>query len=101
MLFRSSKPVWPASSVVARAYVDQLTRTRSIQPERVKALKAALDRADGVRSGQDKSAAAVVDQLTALATRLETDAGAASGRDAARLKALAATIKERAARLRG
>ena len=98
---QQSKPVWPASSVVARAYIDQLTRTRGIQPERVKALKSALDRADGVRSGQDKRAAAVVDQLTALATQLESDAGAASGRDAARLKALAATIKERAARLRG
>jgi len=97
---QQSKPVWPASSVVARAYIDQLARTRGIQPERVKALKTALDRADGVRSGQDKSAAAVVDQLTALANQLESDAGAANGRDAARLKALASTIKERAARLR-
>jgi hypothetical protein len=96
-----TKVVWPASSVVARAYIDQLTRSHAIQPERIKAVKTALDRADGVRSGQDKSAAAVVDQLTALANQIETDAGAASGRDAARLKALAATIKERAARLRG
>src|SRR5206468_10383574 len=98
---QQTKVVWPASSVVARAYIDQLTRTRGIQQERARAVRTALDRADGVRSGQEKSAAAVVDQLGALASQLETDAGSASGRDAARLKALAATIKERAARLRG
>src|SRR5206468_4987865 len=67
---QQSRVVWPASSVVARAYIDQLTRSHAIPPERVKAVRTALDRADGVRSGQDKSAAAVVDQLTALANQL-------------------------------
>jgi hypothetical protein len=91
---------WPAASVVALAYVDQLTRTRAIQAERARAVKTALDRADGLRTGQEKGAAAVLDQLDALAAQLESDAGAASGRDAARLRSLAATIKGRAARLR-
>jgi len=45
-------------------------------------------------------AAAAIDQLNALATQFEKDAGAASGRDASHLKSLAETIKARAARLR-
>ncbi|MGH9329796.1 MAG: LVIVD repeat-containing protein, partial [Vicinamibacterales bacterium] len=92
--------VWPASSVVARAYLDQLTRSKGIQPERARAVKAALDRADELRSGREKDAAARLDQLDALATQLESDAGAANGRDAARLRSLAATIKGRTAKLR-
>jgi hypothetical protein len=98
---QQTKVVWPASSVVARAYIDQLTRTKGMQPERARALKAALERADGLRTAQDKSATAIVDQLETLANQVESDAAAASGRDASRLKALAATIKARAARLRG
>ena len=97
---QQTKVVWPASSVVARAYIDQLTRTKGMQPERARALKAALERADGLRTAQDKSATAIVDQLETLANQVEGDAAAASGRDAARLRALAATIKARAARLR-
>jgi hypothetical protein len=98
---QQTKVVWPASSVVARAYIDQLTRTKAIQPERARAVRAALERADGIHSGQDKNASAVLDQLDALAMQLESDAGAASGHDAARLKALAETVKARTARLRG
>jgi hypothetical protein len=98
---QEQQPVtWPATSVVARAYLDQLARSRSIQPERARAVKAALDRADGLRTGQEKGAAALVGQLDALAAQLESDAGAASGRDAARLRSLAATIKGRTAKLR-
>jgi hypothetical protein len=96
-----TKIVWPASSPVALSYVDQLTRSGGIQPARARAVKSALDRADGVRSGDQKSSAAAVEQLDALARQLEGDAGAASGRDAARLRALAATVKGRAAKLRG
>jgi hypothetical protein len=95
-----TKIVWPASSVVALAYVDQLTRSRAIQPARARAVKTVLDRADGLRLGNENGAATVIDQLTTLAGQLEGDAGAASGRDAARFRSLAATLKERAARLR-
>jgi len=95
-----TKVVWPAASVVALAYIDQLTRTKGIRPERARAVKAALDKADGLRTGKEKNAAAVLDQLDALATQVETDAGAATGRDALRLRSLAATMKARAARLR-
>jgi hypothetical protein len=95
-----TKIVWPTSSVVALAYVDQLSRSKGIQPERARAVKAALDRADGIRTGKERGAAAALDQLDALTKQLESDAGAASGRDAARLHALAATVKGRAEKLR-
>jgi len=94
------KITWPASSAVALAYVDQLTRSKAMQPDRARAVKTALEHADGVRSAQDRGAAAAIDHLNALATQFEKDAGAASGRDASHLKSLAETIKARAARLR-
>jgi hypothetical protein len=91
---------WPATTVVARAYLDQLTRNKAIQSERATALKAALDEADGVKTGQERGAGALLDRLDGLAKQLETDAAAASGRDAERLRSLASTIKGRTARLR-
>jgi hypothetical protein len=92
--------VWPATTVVARAYLDQLTRTKAIQPQRLTAVKDALDRVDGVKTGQEKGASAVLDQLDALAAQLESDAGSARGPDQARLRSLAETIRGRVARLR-
>jgi hypothetical protein len=95
-----TKVTWPAASVVALAYVDQLTRSRGIQPERARAVKSALDKADGLRTGKEKGAPAVLEQLDALAADLERDAAGASGRDAARLRSLASTLKGRADKLR-
>jgi hypothetical protein len=92
--------VWPPTSVVARAYLDQLTRSKAIQTERAAALKDALDRVDGIKTGDEKGTTAVLDQLDALATQLESDAASARGRDQARLKSLADTIRGRTARLR-
>jgi hypothetical protein len=91
--------VWPATSAVARAYMDQLTRSKSIQPERVKAVNAALEHADKVRNPQDKAAASIAEQLGGLASQIESDAGAATGRDATRMRSLAETLKSRAAKL--
>jgi hypothetical protein len=96
-----TKVTWPASSPVALAYIDQLMRTKGIQPQRARAVKSALDRADGVRSGDQKAGAAAADQLDTLARQIDGDASAAAGRDAARLRSLAATVKARAARVRG
>jgi hypothetical protein len=73
---------WPASPVVARAYLDQLARTKGIQPERAAAVKSALERGGSARA-----------QLESIATQLESDAASASRPDASRLKALAATLK--------
>jgi len=94
------KVSWPATAVVAKAYVDQLNRTRGIQPERATAVVSAMDRAEQMRSARDRGANATADQLTTLATQLETDAASASGRDQMRLKALADTLRTRATRLR-
>jgi hypothetical protein len=94
------RTVWPASAVVARAYVDQLTRSKGIQPERARTLTAALKRVDQLRSGRERGAAALLDQLDAQAAELEREAGAADSRDAVRLRSLASTIKGRTASLR-
>ena len=95
-----TKVAWPPSAAVARAYLDQLTRSKGINAERARALKDALDKADDVRTGKEKNAAATLDQLEAVAKQVEGDGGSASGRDAARLHALAETIKGRVAKLR-
>jgi hypothetical protein len=87
------KAAWPATSAVARAYLDQLARSRGIGADRASAVKGALDRAD-------RRDAAAREQLEALAAQLEGDAGAAAGRDAARLRSLASTLRGRAAGLR-
>jgi len=96
-----TKIVWPPATAVARAYLDQLARGRTLDPERVRAARVALDKSDEIRTGREKNAAAVVDELGALAGQFDRDAAAASGRDQMRLRALAATLKERAAKLRG
>jgi hypothetical protein len=93
------KIVWPATLAVTMAYVDQLTRSKGIQPQRVKAVRAAMERADGTRTGSS-GARGVVVQLTTVAAQVESDASAASGRDALRLRALAETMKRRAESLR-
>jgi len=97
---QQTRVVWPPSAAVARAYVDQLTRSHGIQPERARAVRTALDRADGIRTGKERGAVEVLDQLDALAAQLESDAAAAAGRDAVRLRSLAAAIKGRTAKLR-
>src|SRR5262249_31638938 len=48
---QQSKITWPDNSAVARAYVDQLTRTRGLQADRARAVRSALDKVDGLRSG--------------------------------------------------
>jgi len=94
------KITWPASTPVALAYVDQLTRSKAIPSDRAKAVKSALEKADGVRSAQDRNASAAAEQLNSLAAQFEKDAGSAQGRDAARMKSLAETLKGRAAKLK-
>jgi len=97
---QQTKVTWPAATPVALAYVDQLTRSKAMAPDRARAIKTALDRVDALRTGKEKSAAAALDQLDALATQIDHDAAAASGRDASRMQALARTLKARGAKLR-
>ncbi len=65
---------------MARAYVDQLTRSKALPAARASAIAAALSKADRA-------------QLDALATQLQQDATSASGQDARTLKALAEMLK--------
>jgi len=94
------KIVWPATLAVTMAYVDQLTRSKGIQPQRAKAVRAAMDRADRTRAGSGSRAGGVVTELTSVAAELEKDAAGALGRDVLRLRALADTMKRRAESLR-
>jgi hypothetical protein len=91
---------WPATSAVAKAYLDQLGRTSAIAPARARAIYDALDRVDDLRTGKERDAAARLDALTALASQIDADAKSKTGRDAMRLTALADTLKGRAAALR-
>jgi hypothetical protein len=94
------KITWPATTVVARAYLDQLNRSKSLTPARASAVKQALEKIDDIRTGKERNAAATLDQADAVAAQVESDAAAATGRAADRMRALAATIKGRTARLR-
>ena len=85
---------WPANATVARAYLDQLTRSKALVPARVSAVRDALGRVDALRTGRPRDATARLERLDALATQLESDAAAISGRDAARMRAMAKTMKE-------
>jgi len=91
---------WPASPIVARAYLDQLGRSSAISSERAEALTAALERADQILANRTSDGGGASDQLDAFATDLEGDSAAASGRDQARLHALAETVKGIAESLR-
>jgi len=85
---------------VALAYVDQLTRSRGISPDRADSIRKTLEQADRLRNARQRGAAAVLSQLDSLATQVDGDARATSGRDATRLQALAGTLRGRAQRLR-
>jgi hypothetical protein len=85
----------PLNFITARAYVEQLVRSKAFTADRANALRAAMDRAD-----RGNASRADLDSVNNLATQLEKDATGAKGIDAERMKALAATIKGRVARLR-
>ena len=84
------KLVWPASYVVARAYLDQLVRDKGISSDRSSAIARDLDRAEKLKAASERTA------LTQLATRLDRDASTAS--DPTRVQSLAATVRELAKR---
>jgi len=77
------KFVWPASFSLARAYLDQLERNNGLAAARIAAARADLAKAEAL-SGQARSSA-----LTALATRLHTEARSAADALKAHLMATA------------
>jgi hypothetical protein len=84
------KFVWPASFVVARAYLDGLVRTDALRRAWASPVYRELTRAEKLK-GQARRTA-----LTKLAAQLERDAQGAS--DAARVRALVSSVRELAAK---
>jgi hypothetical protein len=83
------KIVWPKNFVVARAYIDQLSRDNGLDAKKIAALQAAIAKAE---THPDKKKAA---QLKTMAASLDKDAAAAkTPADASRLKALAEIMKQ-------
>jgi hypothetical protein len=80
------KFTWPASYVVARAYIDQLKRGNGLSSDRVAAVERELNRVETMSGDTQRNA------LTQLAARLDSDAGSAS--DAARVRLLATTLRD-------
>jgi len=90
-----TKVTWPATPVTARAYLDQLTRSKALPAERVAAVQSALTRADKAKSGKDATAAK---ELETLAGQLQQ--ATLNGPDGKRGAALASTLTGIAAGLR-
>jgi hypothetical protein len=81
-----TKIVWPASFVVARAYLDQLKRGNGIAAARQEAIARELTRAEGLQGAARRTA------LTTLATQMDRDA--AGARDGARVRMMASAVRE-------
>lgn len=82
---------WPAAYPVARAYLDQLTRSGALPQGRLIALRQTLGQAEGARGG---AVAGARGDLARAATELEGEAASARGPDALRLRELARVMRE-------
>ncbi len=95
------RSTWPAVTVVARAYIDQLTRSNAIRAEHAVSLRAALNRADDLRTGRERGATAILNELDRHAAQLESDAANAQAQpDRTQLRSLSTSIKAVTTRLR-
>ncbi|MGE3277669.1 MAG: hypothetical protein AB7O67_21345 [Vicinamibacterales bacterium] len=94
------KVSWPATSVVARAYLDQLRRSNAVTEARATEVRNALAKVDSLRSANDSGAGAALQQLRTMATEFDRQAGSAQGRDKSRMQELAQTLRGRADRVR-
>jgi hypothetical protein len=77
---------WPATFALARAYVDQLERSRGLPGGRIADVRKSLTGAEQASGGSRRNA------LTKLASALEQDAGASA--DASKVRLLAGTVRE-------
>jgi hypothetical protein len=78
--------VWPPSFALARAYVDQLERSKSLATDAIASARTALGNAERKSGAQRKTA------LTELAAQLNT--AAASAGDQAKLRTLATAVTD-------
>jgi hypothetical protein len=81
---------WPASFVVARAYMDQLARSGALAGDRATRLASEVTAAERMAAGARRTAA-----LQRIATQVEGQAGGASlaPADAERMRSLASTLR--------
>jgi hypothetical protein len=80
---------WPEKLVVAKAYVDQLSRSQALPADKIAALHAAIRSAESSHLGKD-----AVAKLKSLAPELQKDAGTAKNQaDSTRLRALAEILE--------
>lgn len=81
---------WPRKLVVAKAYIDQLERSKALSADRISSLRQAIQKAES-----SKLAATEAGELKKLASTLETsDAQGKAEADSQRLKALADVLKQ-------
>ena len=84
---------WPAKLVVAKAYVDQLSRSQALPPEKITAVQKAIQSAEASHMSKDALA-----KLKHMAPSLAKDADTAkTPADSTRLRALAEILEHPAA----
>jgi hypothetical protein len=83
------KIVWPPTFSLARAYVDQLERSKGLSTARIAAVRSALTNAEAASGAQRR------DGLSQLAAQLDADAG--SSGDAWKVRKLSGAVRDLAA----
>jgi hypothetical protein len=82
------KIVWPSNMVVAKAYVDQLSRSQALPATKIADIQKAIQNAEGSHMSKDATS-----KLKGVASSLQKDAGTAKDQaDSKRLRALAAIL---------
>ncbi|MEE2636220.1 MAG: DUF305 domain-containing protein, partial [Acidobacteriota bacterium] len=88
---------WPAHPAIARAYLDQLRQTGTIDDEQTNIWRELVD---GIVTTRPDDAADVAERLDEMVSTLRDRGARASGRDLARLQALADTVDDLAENVR-
>jgi hypothetical protein len=84
------KITWPTNFIVARAYIDQLSRSGALAKERIDALNSTIAKVEASRSNKKEAA-----QLVTMAGALDKEASTAkTPADGDRMHALAAILKK-------
>jgi hypothetical protein len=87
------KITWPTNFIVARAYIDQLSRSGALAKERIDALNSTIAKVEASRSNKKEAA-----QLVTMAGALDKEASTAkTPTDGDRMHALAAILKKNGA----
>jgi hypothetical protein len=81
------KFVWPENFIVARAYIDQLSRSGAVPAAKLADIQSAIGKVEASRSNRKDVA-----ELQRLGAELESQAGTSA--DAQRMRALAAILKK-------